>query len=201
MINRFTKLAAALGLALGMASQAHAIAFAGDYTFLGSIATPGSRTFDNTFDTTQNYADPFEVGALSDYYVFFLQTDSIGAASATFTLASQISNFAGSIFATQGTASCPTQGSVCTGLTIAGTALATASGVLNGTASQWSISGTNLTSGYYILEVSGTVGQTANSGSSYSGTVSTSVPAPAALGLLGIGLMGMGLARRRSSAI
>jgi hypothetical protein len=201
MINRFTKLAAALGLALGMASQAHAVAFAGDYTYLGSIATPGSRNFDNTFDTLQGYADPFEVGPLSDYYVFFLQTDSMGAASATFTLNSQISNFAGSIFATTGTASCGAQGSVCSNLSISGAALATASGISNGTASQWSIAGVGLTSGYYILEVSGTVGQSANSSSAYSGTVSTSVPAPAALGLLGIGLMGMGLARRRSSAI
>jgi hypothetical protein len=198
MINRFTKLTVALGMALGMASQAHAIAFAGDYTYLGSISVPGSRTFDNVFDTTQGYGDPFEVGPLSDYYVFFLATGANTAASATFTLASSITNFSGAIYATTGTASCAGQGTVCSGLSISGPALATATGVLNGTASQWSIAGTFLNNAYYILEVAGTVGQTADNGTSYSGTIATSVPAPAALGLLGIGLVGMGLTRRRN---
>lgn len=197
MNKNLLMLAPIAALALGAQAASAATICAGCEIIDGAAATYiGSydpRSLDEgTFNHTGIQNDVGPSATFNDFFVFDLNPGGGGSISADFTVTTAIRNFVGRLW-TDG-------GSNCEGAATPGACLSLVPGAViaeDAGGNRWEIIASGLASGRYIIQVTGETRPSGNS--SYSGQLSFSVPEPGTLALLGLGLMGLGLGRRRKS--
>jgi len=157
-------------------------------TYLGSY---NPTTFDfGTFNHSDVGIDVGPSTAFEDFWVFDLDPGGTGSISADFTAFTAITGFHGELYADNGGTTCT--GSDCSAIDL-GALMASEDSVNR----RWEIIEDNLPAGRYIIRVTGTTNP--NSTSAYTGQLAFIVPEPGTLALLGLGLMGVGLSRRRAN--
>jgi hypothetical protein len=160
-------------------------------TYIGSY---NPDTLDEgTFNHTGIQNDVGASTAFEDFFVFDLDPGGSGSISADFTTTTRILNFRGELWTDNGSV-CDTSGVETACSSVSPGSLITFADATN---DRWEIVANGLPAGRYIIRITGT---TRPSGSStYSGQLSF-VPEPGTLALLGLGLLGFGVARRRQTS-
>jgi hypothetical protein len=198
MNRKLLALATIAALALGAQAASAATICAGCEKIDGAagtyIGSYNPTTLDEgTFNHTGIQGDVGQNTAFTDFFVFDLNPGGMGSISADFTLTTGIRNFVGRLWtAAEGTNCGAGAPSACTAI-VPGTLLVTATESNR----RWEIIASGLEAGRYIIQVTGETRPSGNS--SYSGQLSFTVPEPGTLALLGLGLAGLGLSRRRKA--
>jgi hypothetical protein len=180
----------------GQAAHASVICSGCEYgggagTYLGAY-DPENADF-GTFQHSDVGQDAGPRTAFEDFWVFDLAADGDGSISADFTMFAAISGFAGELYRDAG--------STCAGDECSSVMLGAL--VANGmdTERRWEVMAMGLTAGRYVLRVIGTTNAISNS--NYTGQLGfdvgpgTGIAEPGTAALFGLGLLGMGLRRRR----
>lgn len=192
-----TRIAAAIGLAMGLAGPAAATAYTSSVQYVGSATTTGHYlgTFAPGDSISGIGSGNISNGAFTHWWLFNVNPDVSDSSSFIFNPigVGNVTGFTATIYnATFGsctfdTSCAATQGSLVTSFS-------------NVTEGVQTLTGRKLTAGNYMVQITGNV--TNNPPvfptSTYSGNMAFSeVPAPGALALLGIGMLGMGAVRRK----
>jgi len=156
-------------------------------TYIGAY-DPDTFT-DGTFNHTGIQHDVGPSAAFEDFLVFDLDPGGVGSISADFTETTRIVDFMGELYADGGSTCDAGAPSACSDIVL-GSLIGSAAA----TNDRWEIMTDHLPAGRYIIRITGST--RASGSSTYSGQLSF-VPEPSTLALLGLGLLGIGVAARR----